>query len=153
MAWVGVGARTPVLLFSPDLVQKLVGPLTKPLHSKSHTLWIHPGYTQRWCFRFLKITCRIIRCKPKLVATFVYALDSFLPALASFPGLRTGPGNKATPACFCTATLLEQRPNQCTLSWLPLVHHRLVPLFVGTRLGTTPHCTTTGITTKTNMWN
>ena len=35
VAWVGPGGRIPVMLFSPDLVQKLVEPLTKPLHSQS----------------------------------------------------------------------------------------------------------------------
>ena len=35
VAWVGPGGRTPVMLFSADIVQQLLGPLATPLSSQS----------------------------------------------------------------------------------------------------------------------
>ena len=35
VAWVGPGGRTPVMLFSADIVQQLMGPLATPLSSQS----------------------------------------------------------------------------------------------------------------------
>ena len=40
VAWVGPGGRIPVMLFSPDIVQKLMEPLTKPLHSQSSVVFV-----------------------------------------------------------------------------------------------------------------